>query len=99
MTRGQDYLRLLRMEYEDLVKIARTQIASYRYYMEHYTLTPDDIQNYLDNIRFNEMDIKQYGEALELLGGAENEDTLTESIKDSESPRSEFVGINCTTVL
>jgi tRNA U38,U39,U40 pseudouridine synthase TruA len=99
MTKGQEYLRLLRIEYQDLINIAKSEIAGYRYYMEHYLLTPEDIQTYLNQIRWNEFDIQQYSEALKLLGGVENAETRTESRGDSESPRRQFTGVNCTTVM
>lgn len=98
MTRGQEYLKLLKIEYQDLVKIAKSHIAMYEYSLEHYVFEPEEKVTVLKFIEEYKQDVKYYSESLRLLGGAENEDTILTESKNSESPRDKFVGISCTTV-
>jgi hypothetical protein len=98
MTPGQRYLRLLRIEYAELVRIAKANVDIYEYSLEHYVNSEVDRERILKDIEDFKKDVDFYGKALTGLGGAENEEILTESKLDSESP-SKFVGITCTTVL
>lgn len=100
LTRGQQFLRLLEIEYQDLLRMAQVNIANGEYYLKHYTLSPEEKETIQKNIRQDEADLRYYSGILTGIGGAENEgaESLTES-HDSESPKSGLVDIDCTTVL
>jgi hypothetical protein len=95
MTRGQKYLKLLQIEYQDLIQMARRENHYLNSMLEKYMFEPQEIASLNVQIEANKSDIAYY---LEILAktGAENEDHLTEK---SESPTEGLVAVTCTTVL
>lgn len=98
MTRGEQFLHLTRIEYQDLIRHARFWVSSMEHSLETYTFTVSERDRYEEEIRQHKQDIRYYTEVLQGIG-AENEEPLTE-IPISESPFAiKFTGVTCTTVL
>lgn len=93
MTRGEQYLRLLQIEYEDRLRFASYFRNNILYSLQTYPHTEEERVAKEKEIRFLEIDMR---EAREFLEGAENDDNVTE-IQSSESP-AKFTEITCTTV-
>lgn len=98
MTRGEQFLHLLEIEYHDLIKFAIAQVSYIRYALETYLHTEAERDNAQWQIQEFEKDVVYYRDRLKEIGGVENEASLTESQTDSESPPDRFVGVTCTTV-
>jgi hypothetical protein len=99
MGKGADYLRLLRLDYERLIRDAQNDIEYANYMLSKYDYEPHQLERVNRQLNEHYKDIAFYRKKLEETGGAENEEVLTGSTKDSESPSGKFVGITCTTVL
>lgn len=95
LTPGQRFLRLLRIEKETQLRNAEILVANYRWSLETYAHALPEIRNRHALIDFYEAEIRYLKEELGI-GGAENEEFLTEA-NVSESPQ-KFTGITCTTV-
>lgn len=97
MTKGEQFLKLLRVEHEEQLKYARYFSSILRYGLNTYLYSPEERAAKEKELSFLEMDIKYAQDALNMLG-AENDEPVTES-KDSETPNSDkFTEITCTTV-
>ena len=95
MTRGEQYLRLLRIEYEDQLRFASYFRANILYSLRTYPHTPEELQEKMKEVSALEIDMKR---AREFLGGAENDEIVTEP-QSSETPTTDkFTEITCTTV-
>lgn len=95
MSRGQQFLHLLRLEYQNLLRNARLQVLLTKHKMELYAY--EDEEETLKDLEFYQNSIKYYSDILKELEGAENEEILTDSLPESESLNT-FKGITCITV-
>jgi hypothetical protein len=97
LSRGEQFLLLQQRDYEAIVKGHRDQIQYIKYMMERYpgAYGPEDVARMLTEIEVYKLDIEYYSQYIK---GAENEEPLTESHKESESPIDTFKGVTCTTV-
>jgi len=98
LTRGEQYLRLLRIEYEDLIRAARFDIYYWKELLTRYQYTPIELENIQKSMQSGYRDIEYYSEKLRELGVENGDRILTES-NNSESPIDRFEGITCTTVM
>jgi hypothetical protein len=83
---GDRYKAILIREFEDLIAINRTYIATYSRSLEKYTWEPYEVEELQEDIRLATIDMVYYQKSLDGLKGAAN-----------ETPK--FTGINCTTVV
>jgi hypothetical protein len=98
LSRGQQYLRSLMSEYRLGIKYNLDFINEWERLLDRYQYTPFDVERIRAEIRQANEDIAYFRKLL-VEGGAENEQMLTESHKDSESPFDRFTGVTCTTVV
>lgn len=95
MSRGEQFLLLLRREYESVLKNARLNVSLIRHQLKTYQY--DNYEGILKDLIFNLNTIKHYSQVLDNLKGAENEEILTDSEFKSET-LDKFNGITCITV-
>lgn len=100
LSRGDQFLLLRNRDYEILIKVLRTEITNLNYLMKHYpeSYSSLDIKRIISEIEMMKKDIEFYSQFITDKGGAENEEFLTESRTDSESPSDQYKGPTCTTV-
>jgi len=98
MTRGEQFLVLRKIDHETLIRQINEDITRIRALQIRYVYSPNEIRE--QNRRITQLlaDRAYHQEKLTELGGAENEETLTE-YKYSESPMPGFTGITCSTVV
>jgi hypothetical protein len=96
LSRGDQYLRLLQIEYESLLKDARFTVSWVREALEKYQYSDADRARMLASLAFARKSIKYFKE---LVKGAENgESDSIPSRTDEGKSLDKFEGINCTTV-
>jgi hypothetical protein len=100
LTRGEQFKVLRIRDYQYGVSYNLEYVKSWESLLERYQYAPLDIDRIRSVMHEAMQDVAYFKEQLRReMGGAENEEFLTESHYDSESPTDRFTGITCTTVV
>jgi len=97
LSRGDQYLRLLEIEYQDLLKYARLELSMIIETRRKYQYTDEDANRLDAHQQETARSIDYFVRILQGLKGAENGETISTDEK-SESLE-QFTGVTCTTVL
>lgn len=96
-TRGEQFLRLRRLELQEFIAFSKVLIANWQRSVELYDYTKEHKDEALRSIAWYEREIFSAQQDLEQMKGAENEEPFLTDRTQSESPQMQE--IDCTTVL
>lgn len=96
LSRGNQYIHLLRIEYMDLLRQSRLTAYSVREALKRYTYSAEDLISLEHTLKTSEIEIQYYTQILEGMGAENEESVLTAQSPSAESPQ--YAGESCITV-
>lgn len=89
-----NYKKFLRIDLEKSVRVTRMEIEYLKSKLDRYPWTESEKVEIRKQLSSYQSDLRYYSLQLAEMGGAENEEILTES-KDSESPQQDYNKLGC----